>query len=114
MRASAFGRNLTVHHLRDLIKRLHAYHLSDENPNRSTCSKLFIGRGSGGTIGLMGAFTPSGVMVGHKVVHPWEGPQDVSDMVGTMLVRRLCPFGSSRSMKIARGRVARGSGSPTG
>lgn len=81
---------MTVDQLRDLIKRLHAYHLSEENPNRSSCSKIFFGRGSGDTIGVMGAFTPSGVMIGHKVLHPWEGPQDTSDMVGTMLVRKTC------------------------
>ena len=59
-----------MYQLRDLVKGLHAYHLSNENPDRSSCSKPFIGRGSGDTVDVMGTFTPSGVMVGHKVLYP--------------------------------------------
>ena len=75
----------------DLLTRLHEFWVSDRNPQRGSCAKLFVGRGSHASAGVMAGYVPSGVMVSHKVLLNPESPQDVADAV---LACKVGPDGS--------------------
>ena len=68
----------TIH---GLLRRLHEFWVSDHNPQRESCVKLFGGQGSYASAGVMAGYVPSGVMVSHKVLLTPESPQDVADAV---------------------------------
>lgn len=54
----------TLAGFREKFRKLHEFWESDENPNRSSWSKLFMGKD--GWAGVIGGFVSTGVMVYHK------------------------------------------------
>lgn len=85
----------TLAGFREEFKKLHEFWESDGNPNRGSCSKLFIGREDSATAGVMGGFVPPGVMIYHKTLLTAESAKDVSDGVCSFKVGTVSVFQSS-------------------